>query len=280
MRSTTISPPLDNEANPSKPSSEAPCREPSPSPSAAGCSGAEFEPANASSSGAEACYADEASGETPLTDLEAEEVMPSTQRADIERSSRFQHQHSDGRTHSMSMLHTSLAAAALTAWAAVCAEFLLKAVDEAAAELQLTAHFAALVVVPMVGNIDTLVAAVRAAVSDNIDLALTLGLGSAIQITTGVIPALVLFSWLLSGRDLLLDLHEYEALVLFLAVIVIGTIVRRARSTYLEGVLLLGAYSIVAATYQMERPTLESDGECRCGDPACCVAVAPPLGSR
>ena len=88
----------------------------------------------------------------------------------------------------------------------------------------------------------------EASLVNNVDFALALGLGSAIQITLGVFPALVLLGWLV-GQPLSLDLRVFETLVLFLSALVAGTVVSRARSTYLEGVLLLGAYAIVAMSY-------------------------------
>ena len=45
----------------------------------------------------------------------------------------------------------------------------------------MTRHFVALVIIPLVGNVDTLLAATKCALLGNTELALALGVGSAIQ---------------------------------------------------------------------------------------------------
>mmetsp|Transcript_20268 Transcript_20268/g.64550 ORF Transcript_20268/g.64550 Transcript_20268/m.64550 type:complete len:473 (-) Transcript_20268:342-1760(-) len=67
----------------------------------------------------------------------------------------------------------------------VCAEQLLATVDPAAAALGVTRHFIALVIIPLVGNVDTLLAATKCALLGNTELALALGMGSAIQVAMG-----------------------------------------------------------------------------------------------
>ena len=60
--------------------------------------------------------------------------------------------------------------------------------------------------------------------------------------------------------------------VLFLSALVAGTVVRRARSTYLEGVLLLAAYAIVAMTYLQKSHDEQLIGTwafCECGKKCC-----------
>ena len=65
----------------------------------------------------------------------------------------------------------------------------------------------------------------------------------------GVLPLLVLLCWAVLRLPLTVDLRSFEAAVLVLSTLVATAVVRRARSTYLEGVLLLGAYCIVAISY-------------------------------
>ena len=65
----------------------------------------------------------------------------------------------------------------------------------------------------------------------------------------GVLPLLVLLCWAVLRLPLTVDLRSFEAAVLVLSTLVATAVVRRARSTYLGGVLLLGAYCIVAISY-------------------------------
>ena len=59
---------------------------------------------------------------------------------------------------------------------------------------------AALVLVPNVGGMDAIVTATSLAIKGHVDLALSFAVGTAIQILLGVLPLLVLVSWLVSKR--------------------------------------------------------------------------------
>ena len=171
-----------------------------------------------------------------------------------------------------SLLRSIAVTAFLAAWIGLCAEHLLSTVDSAADCLGLTRHFVALVVVPIVGNIDTFVAAFKVASAGNVDLALALGIGAAVQVATGIVPLLVVGCWLV-GIPLHLDLRPFETIVLLLSTQVATEVVRRARSTFLEGAFLLGAYAMVGLAYlfrsQEEASLGEGDAVCVCGT-ACC----------
>jgi len=151
-----------------------------------------------------------------------------------------------------------------------------------------TRHFVALVIIPLVGNVDTLLAATKCALLGNTELALALGVGSAIQVAMGVLPLLVLLCWAVLRLPLTVDLRSFEAAVLVLSTLVATAVVRRARSTYLEGVLLLGAYCIVAISYlfrsREEDELAELAGEgpqlgCECDSP-CCAGQGAPHGGQ
>ena len=89
----------------------------------------------------------------------------------------------------------------LTLWVVLCADALLGSLDGATHGIGLTRHFAALVLVPNVGGMDAIVTATSLAIKGHVDLALSFAVGTAIQILLGVLPLLVLVSWLVSkGR--------------------------------------------------------------------------------
>jgi len=195
---------------------------------------------------------------------------------------------SSQRDEPHSVARACAVALGLTAWIGVCAEQLLATVDPAAAALGVTRHFVALVIIPLVGNVDTLLAATKCALLGNTELALALGVGSAIQVAMGVLPLLVLLCWAVLRLPLTVDLRSFEAAVLVLSTLVATAVVRRARSTYLEGVLLLGAYCIVAISYlfrsREEDELAELAGEgpqlgCECDSP-CCAGQGAPHGGQ
>ena len=89
----------------------------------------------------------------------------------------------------------------LTLWVVLCADALLGSLDGATHGIGLTRHFAALVLVPNVGGMDAIVTATSLAIKGHVDLALSFAVGTAIQILLGVLPLLVLVSWLVSNRE-------------------------------------------------------------------------------
>ena len=167
----------------------------------------------------------------------------------------------------------------LTLWVAACAEALLDSLDGATRQLSLSHHFVTLVFVPNVGGVDSIITSCALSLKGNVDFALSFAIGSAIQILIGVLPLLVLVGmWV--DQPLLLDLRVFEAVLLFLCVLTVNGVLRRASATYLEGVMMLGTYLVVALTYafrdhQREYGPGSGDGDgdiCICGQ-ACC---APP----
>jgi len=177
----------------------------------------------------------------------------------------------------------------LTCWIVVCADSLLDSLDTASRALGLSEHFAALVLLPNVGGVDAIVASVFLAHSGsiaNLELALGLAIGSAMQILCGLLPLLILVGWAI-GAELTLDFRPFEAILLLLAVLSLNAIVRRASATYLEGVVLGGLYLIIATSYffrgneaRSEWPYTHIDvddpdedmargGICICGEPCC-----------
>ena len=86
------------------------------------------------------------------------------------------------------------------------------------------------------------------------------------------------------NQPLLLDLRTFEVVLLFLCVLTVNGVLRRASATYLEGVMMIGAYLVVAVTYTFRDHEREygprARGDlCICGT-ACClphdISTDPP----
>uniref|UniRef100_A0A7S0Q366 Sodium/calcium exchanger membrane region domain-containing protein n=1 Tax=Coccolithus braarudii TaxID=221442 RepID=A0A7S0Q366_9EUKA len=166
----------------------------------------------------------------------------------------------------------------------MCSDALVGSLDGATKGLGFSRHFIALVMVPNVGGMDAIVTASCLAVKGHVDLALGFAVGTAIQILIGVLPLLVLVGWAV-GQPLILDLREFEVVLLLLCVLTVNGIVRRASATYLEGAMMIGAYVVVAITYfyrsHDEEYGIRGKGTlCLCGE-ACCMplnqSMAEPL---
>ena len=182
------------------------------------------------------------------------------------------------RPHSAGLVSLLTGPTLLTLWVAACAEALLGSLDGATRQLNLSHHFVTLVFVPNVGGVDSIITSCALSLKGNVDFALSFAIGSAIQILIGVLPLLVLVGWW-DDQPLLLDLRVFEAILLFLCVLTVNGVLRRASATYLEGVMMLGTYLVVALTYAFrDHPreygpsvTVGDGGDiCICGQ-ACCA---------
>lgn len=127
----------------------------------------------------------------------------------------------------------------------VMSEFLVGVVEPAARALGVRPLFLGVILVPIVGNVAEHLVGVQAAMKNQMDLAMTVALGSSMQVALFVAPLLVFIS-LLFGPELTLFFSLFEVMVLFLSV-VIGTLIAvDGESNWLEGVMLLSVYIIAA----------------------------------
>ena len=77
----------------------------------------------------------------------------------------------------------------------VTAEFLVDSIDGVTESTSISREFVGLVLLPIVGNIPETVCAITVSVKDKLDLALSIAVGSTIQVALGLLPLLVLVGW-------------------------------------------------------------------------------------
>ncbi|KAG8470153.1 hypothetical protein KFE25_008574 [Diacronema lutheri] len=162
--------------------------------------------------------------------------------------------------------------AALTVLIALCSELLVATLEVAAAAMRLTDLFIGLVLLPIIGNAAEHATAIVMAYKGKTDLALGVALGSSVQIALGVIPALVLVAWAI-GSPLTLDFGAFEAIVLLVTALV-ATSTLGYSATWLDGLMLIAAYTVVGVAYYYAREIpYESirNRACSCGE-ACCTS--------
>jgi len=139
-----------------------------------------------------------------------------------------------------------LGATALIAWVA---EILVGSVEETAETLGMTEVFVGVVVVAVIGNAAEHSTAILVAAKNRMDLALTIAVGSSIQIALFVAPVLVLLSYVIAPRPMDLVFTPVEVVAVVLAVAITGQIAGDGRSNWFEGVLLLAVYLILAMVF-------------------------------
>lgn len=121
-----------------------------------------------------------------------------------------------------------------------------------------------LILVPLVEKAAEHITAVDEAWDDQMNFALSHVLGASIQTALFNTPLVVIVAWGL-GRSLDLNFEIFDAIVLILAILVVGNFLRDGKSNYLEGILCVLVYMIIAiaAFYYPNPKTAEgtvSDG--------------------
>ncbi|KAF9309959.1 hypothetical protein BG003_009111 [Podila horticola] len=141
----------------------------------------------------------------------------------------------------------------ITAIVAVCAEFLVGSIGGLAVSWNLSRTFIGLILLPVVGNAAEHVTAVTVAMKNKMDLAIGVAIGSSMQIALFVTPLLVILGWifvatgvLAPGHHMNLLFNTFETCVMFVSVLIVNYLIQDGESNWLEGVMLLSTYVIVA----------------------------------
>lgn len=127
-------------------------------------------------------------------------------------------------------------------------EIFVGAVEEATAGLGLTPLFTGVILLPLVGGAAEYVTAVRVAVKNNMDLSVSVAMGSSLLVALLVAPILVLVGWAI-GQPMDLSFNLFEVVAVAIAVAVANLISLDGRSNWLEGSLLLATYAILGAAF-------------------------------
>jgi Ca2+:H+ antiporter len=143
----------------------------------------------------------------------------------------------------------ALVLAGATAGIAWMSEIMVGSIEPMANELGLNNVFVGVFAVAIVGNAAEHSTAISAALKNRMDLALSIAIGSSIQVALFVAPVLVLASlWLGPGP---MDLAFPAGLVLtvLLSVLITGQVAGDGRADWLKGVQLLAVYLVLGLTF-------------------------------
>ncbi|KAJ7707775.1 Sodium/calcium exchanger protein-domain-containing protein [Mycena rosella] len=138
--------------------------------------------------------------------------------------------------------------AVVTVIVAVTAEWLVDSIDGLTSTGKISKEFVGIILLPIVGNAAEHVTAVSVSVKDKLTLSLGVAVGSSIQIALFVIPFIVTLAWIM-GKPLTLMFDPFESVALFLAVITVNYVVQDGKSNWLEGMILMCLYIILATTF-------------------------------
>ncbi len=152
------------------------------------------------------------------------------------------HEATWGLRHATAVL---LVATLFVAW---MSEILVGAVESTGESLGLNAVFMGVIIVAIVGNAAEHSTAVLMAMKNQMDLAVGIALGSALQVALFVAPVLVFASYFRSTpMDLVFSTLEVVAVVL--AVLIARMVAEDGESNWLEGAMLLMVYAILGVAF-------------------------------
>ncbi|MBE9209481.1 calcium/proton exchanger [Nostoc sp. LEGE 06077] len=137
-------------------------------------------------------------------------------------------------------------------------EMLVDSLEVATSQLGLTALFTGVILVPIVGNAAEHATAVTVAMKDKMDLSVSVAVGSSMQIALFVAPVLVIAGWVL-GKPMDLDFNPFELVAVAVSVLIANSISSDGKSNWLEGILLLAAYTVLGFAFYFH-PVISSIG--------------------
>ncbi|QKE62362.1 calcium/proton exchanger [Aquipseudomonas campi] len=137
-------------------------------------------------------------------------------------------------------------ATALIAWVS---EILVGAIEPSAKAFGLSNMFIGVFVVAILGNAAEHATAITAAIKNRMDLALSIAIGSSVQVALFVAPVLVLASLLIGPQPMDLAFDAGLTLTVLLAVVITGQVAGDGRSDWLKGVQLLAVYLVFGLAF-------------------------------
>ena len=137
---------------------------------------------------------------------------------------------------------------AATVGVAFESEIFVGVVEETTKQLGLTPLFTGVILLPLVGGAAEYVTAVSVALKNNMDLSVSVAMGSSLLVALLVAPLLVLVGVFI-GQPMDLNFNPFEVVAVAIAVTVANLISLDGQSNWLEGALLLATYTVLGAAF-------------------------------
>jgi len=155
---------------------------------------------------------------------------------------------SERHEEAWSVRRSALVLAASTIAIAWMSEILVGSIEPAARALGLGNAFVAIFVVAVLGNAAEHSTAITVAMKNRMDLALSIAVGSSIQVALFVAPVLVLLSLVIGPQPMDLAFPGGLVLIVLLSILITGQVAADGRSDWLKGAQLLAVYGVLGLT--------------------------------
>jgi Ca2+:H+ antiporter len=159
------------------------------------------------------------------------------------------HDHHGGHVASWSIPMAIGVLVGATVLVGFMSEFLVGSLEGFTAQFGLSEFFVGLFIIPIVGNAAEHASAVVFAMKNKMELAITIALGSTVQVALLVAPLLVILSFIIGKpMDLVLK-NPLELFTIVGSVLVAHSVTTDGESNWLEGLMLLGVYLILGVAF-------------------------------
>ena len=135
-----------------------------------------------------------------------------------------------------------------TVGVAVESEIFVGVIEAATSKIGLTPLFTGVIILPLLGGAAEYVTAVNVAWKNNMDLSVSVAMGSSCLVALFIAPVFVIAGAFL-GQPMDLNFNLFEVVAVALAVTVANLISLDGRSNWLDGSLLLASYGVIAAAF-------------------------------
>ncbi|GFF66724.1 vacuolar calcium ion transporter [Aspergillus lentulus] len=156
------------------------------------------------------------------------------------------HEEDDEEQPQLSIWVAVLTLAISTTFVALCAEFMVGSIDALTERGGISKTFVGLILLPIVGNAAEHATAVTVACKDKMDLAIGVAVGSSMQIALLVLPLIIVIGWIMGLENMTLYFDAFQVILLFVSVLLVNYLIADGKSHWLEGVLLMMMYLIIA----------------------------------
>ncbi|EMC93673.1 hypothetical protein BAUCODRAFT_95572 [Baudoinia panamericana UAMH 10762] len=169
-----------------------------------------------------------------------EDILEADEERDHDR-------HKDLQKPKLTFTEACIAVVIALTFVSFMAVFLVQEIEFMVHERHISDAFMGLILVPIVEKASEHLTAIDEAYDNQMNFALSHVLGASIQTALLNTPLVVLVGWGL-GVDMSLNFELFDAVVLILAIIVVGNFLRDEKSDYLEGALCVFVYILIAVS--------------------------------
>jgi len=139
-----------------------------------------------------------------------------------------------------------------TALVSIFSDFLVGAINGVCEHTGMSTTFLAVILLPIIGNAVEHWTAVICAYKGKMNLAISISLGSAVQISLFVLPSAVIVGWI-TDVDITTGYPLYEVVLYVFTIIIVAFLVQQGKANWLYGIMLICLYGFIALAFWYEK---------------------------